>query len=228
MANCVAGDWWLEVGKVRTVDVLTSAILSLLGGQAREREHGQRHARQVQCVHVRRRSLPMTDAETQIESFFAKYEPAIAELGRTLRAKLRARLPGLFELVYVYDSQDSLVISYSPTEAGADGVCAIALYPRRVSLFFTGGALLSKSDPKRLLQGRGKTVRYVGLNSVADFDRAEIEVLMAAALKLAKVRLDANARSSVIIKAAAQKQRARRATKAARPAATRRTTKARR
>jgi hypothetical protein len=65
----------------------------------------------------------------------------------------------------------------------------------------------------KLLQGRGKTVRHVVLSSVADFDRAEIEVLIAAALKLAKLRLDAGAKSSVIIKAEAQKQRARRATR---------------
>ena len=170
----------------------------------------------------------MTSAETQIAGFFAKYDPATVKLGKALRAKLRDRLPGLFELVYVYDSQNALVLSYSPTEAGADGVCAIALYPRRVNLFFTGGARLSKSDPNRLLQGRGKTVRHVVLNSIADYDRAEIGVLMAAALKLAKLRLDPSAKGSVIIKAEAQKQRALRARKAVRPTSRRRTAKARR
>jgi hypothetical protein len=169
----------------------------------------------------------VTDAEAQLASFFAKYEPAMAKLGKALRAKLRARLPGLFEIVYVYESQNALVISYSPTEHGYDGLCSIALYPRSVKLFFGQGALLSKSDPNKLLQGRG-TVRHVVLNSVADFDRAEIEVLMAAASKLAKLRPDASAKGSVIIKAEAQKQRARRAKKAARPAPPRRTTKARR
>ena len=168
------------------------------------------------------------NAEAQLASFFAKYEPAIVKLGKALRAKLRARLPGLFEIVYMYDSQNALVISYSPTERGYEGLYSLALYPDRVNLHFGQGALLSKSDPNKLLQGRGKTVRHVVLNSVADFDRAEIEVLMAAALKLAKLRLDASAKSSVIIKAEAQKQRARRATKAARPASTRRTAKARR
>ena len=170
----------------------------------------------------------MTNAETQLASFFVKYEPAMVKLGKALRAKLRARLPGLFEIVYVYESQNALVISYSPTEHGYDGLCSIALYPNRVNLYFAQGALLSKSDPNKLLQGRGKTVRHVVLNSVADFDRAEIEVLMAAALKHAKLRLDASAKSSMIIKAEAQKQRARRATKAARPASTHRTAKARR
>ena len=150
----------------------------------------------------------MTSAETQLASFFAKYEPAIAKLGKALRAKLRARLPGLFEVVYVYENQDSLVISYSPTERGSDGVCGIALYPSDVNLFFGQGALLSKSDPGKLLQGSGKTVRHVELGSIADFDRKEIEALMAAAVKLAKLRLDPSKKGAVIIKADEQKRRA--------------------
>jgi hypothetical protein len=150
----------------------------------------------------------VTNAETQLASFFAKYEPAIAKLGKALRAKLRARLPGLFEIAYVYENQNSLVISYSPTEQGYEGLCGIALYPERVTLFFGKGAQLSKSDPSKLLQGSGKTVRYVVLQSVADFDRAEIQALMAAALKHAKLRLDPRATGRVIIRAESQKQRA--------------------
>jgi hypothetical protein len=168
------------------------------------------------------------NAEAQLASYFAKYEPAIVKLGKALRAKLRDRLPGLFEIVYVYDNQNALVIAYSPTENGYDGLCSIALYPRWVKLFFAQGALLSKSDPNKLLQGHGKTVRHVVLNTIADFDRAEIEVLMAAALKLAKLRLNASAKSSVIVKAEAQKQRARRASKAARPASEGRTARVQR
>lgn len=168
----------------------------------------------------------MTSAEKQLASYFAKYEPAMARLGKALRAKLRARLPGLFEIVYVYEGQNALVISYSPTEHGYEGLCGIALYPSYAKLFFAQGALLSKADPNKLLQGRA-TVRHVVLNSIADFNRAEIEVLMAAAVKLAKLRLTAGAKGSVIIKAEAQKQRAKR-TKTARPASTRQTAKARR
>ena len=168
----------------------------------------------------------MTNAETQVASYFAKYEPAMAKLGKTLRAKLRARLPGLSEVVYVYERQNALVISYSPTERGYEGVCTLGLYPNGVRLYFLRGALLSKADPNKLLQGRA-AVRYVALNSVADFERAAIEEFMVAALKLANVRLDASAKSSVVVKVAAQKQRAR-ATKAARSASTQRAAKARR
>jgi hypothetical protein len=168
-----------------------------------------------------------TNAEAQLARYFAKYEPAMAKFGKALRAKLRARLPGLSEIVYVYENQDALVISYSPTEHGFQGLCGFKLSPRCVELFFGQGAQLSKSDPNKLLQGPGKTVRHVVLNTVADFDRAEIEALMAAALKLAKLRLDAGAKGSVIIKAEAQKQRAARR-KSAQPASARRTEKARR
>lgn len=168
----------------------------------------------------------VTKAETQLAGYFAKYEPPMAKLGKSLRAKLRARLPGLFEIVYLYETQNALVISYSPTEHGYEGLCSIALYPDSAKLFFAQGSLLSKSDPNKLLQGRSK-VRHIVLNSAADFDRAEIEVLMAAALKLAKVRLDAGAKGSVIIRAEAQKERAARR-KTAKPAAKPRPTKARR
>ena len=170
-------------------------------------------------AHAQQASSPrMTSPETELASFFAKYEPAIAKLGKALRAKLRARLPGLSEIVYVYEKQNSLVISYSPTDKGYQAPCALALYPSGVKLFFAPGPLLSKSDPSHLLQGSGKVVRYVELNAIADFNRAEIEVLIAAALKLAKVRLDASAKSSMIIKADEQQQRAaRRVSRSARP-----------
>ena len=169
----------------------------------------------------------MTDAETQLASLFAKYEPPMAKLGKALRAKLRARLPGLSEIVYMYENQKALVISYSPSERGYEGVCTLALRPDEVKLHFARGPQLAKADPSKLLQGRG-AVRHVVLKAAADFDRAEIEALMATALKLAKVRLDASARGSVIIKAEEQKQRAGRATKAARSAPAKRATKARR
>jgi len=170
----------------------------------------------------------MTNEETQLASYFAQYEPAIARLGKTLRAKLRTRLPGLIEVVYLYESQDQLLIAYSPSGRGYDAPCSLGLFPDRVCLFFGRGAELPKSDPEKRLQGSGKTVRHVVLSKAADLDRAEIQALVAAALKLAKLRLDPSAKSSVIFKVEAQKLRAERARKAARPAAPRRKARTRR
>ncbi|MBL8748178.1 MAG: DUF1801 domain-containing protein [Planctomycetes bacterium] len=158
----------------------------------------------------------MTSAETQLAAFFARYEPAIARLGKALRTKLRARLPGLSEVVYLYENQNSLVLSYSPSGRGYDAVCSLALHPEQVKLFFTGGPRLAKADPKKLLQGSAKLVRYVVMKKAADLDRAEIEALMVAALDLAKVRLVPGAENPVVVKADEQRKRAARAKKARR------------
>jgi hypothetical protein len=149
----------------------------------------------------------MTGTEAELARLFANYAPATAKLGKALRAKLQARLPGLFEIVYLYEGQSALVISYSPTERGYEGVCSLSICPHAVKLGFGQGAQLSKSDPNRLLQGRGRMVRHIPLNSVADFDRPEVEALIAAAAKRAKLRLDPDAKGAVILKAEAQKQR---------------------
>jgi hypothetical protein len=47
----------------------------------------------------------VTNPETLLASYYAKYDPATVKLGKALRAKMRARLPGLNELVYVYESR---------------------------------------------------------------------------------------------------------------------------
>lgn len=149
----------------------------------------------------------MTNAEKELAGYFAKYEPAKAKLGKALRAKLRGRLPGLFEVVYFYANQGALVIAYSPSENGYEGVCSTRLDPDGAKLFFTQGALLAKSDPNKLLKGKAG-VRHVALDTIKDFDRPEIEALMAAALKLSRVQPKPGAEGAVILKAEKQEKRA--------------------
>ncbi|MBL8899165.1 MAG: DUF1801 domain-containing protein [Planctomycetes bacterium] len=167
------------------------------------------------------RTKAQPDTTAELASFFAKYEPAIAKLGNALRAKLRQRLPGLFELVYFYERQGSLVIAYSPTERGAEGLCSIAVDASGVKLYFGRGAELAKADPNQLLQGRAKQVRYVELRSAAELDRPEIEGLIVAALELAQLRLDKSSAGATISKAEEQKKRGARRPKGARPKAAR-------
>jgi hypothetical protein len=160
------------------------------------------------------RSAPMTTAEKQLASLFAKYDPAMAKLGKALRIRLRARLRGLTEIVYLYEGQGALVISYSPTDRGYQAVCSLALYADHAKLHFANGAQLAKADPAKLLQGRG-SVRHVVLHTVADFDRDAVAALVAAGCKIAKLRLDAGAKGAILFKVEEQQQRARRAAKTA-------------
>src|SRR5262245_32791900 len=140
------------------------------------------------------------NSEAELAGYFAKYEPGIATLGKQVRAKLRERLPGLFEIVYAYHNQGALVISYSPTENGYEALVSLRVDPSGVKLFFAQGPLLQVSDPSKLLKGSAKTVRYVALGAIADFERPEIEALMAAELKLANVSLDPSSEGRIILK----------------------------
>ena len=170
----------------------------------------------------------MSNAEAELAGFFKRYAPQVSKLGKALRAKLRERLSGATEVVYLYENQKALVISYSPTGRGYDAPVTLGLYPDGVRLYFGQGAQLAKSDPGKLLQGSGKTVRYVALGSLADFERAEVQALMATALKLAKFEPDGSAEGKIILKAEEQKQRATRAKKAPRATAKPSTPKPRR
>ena len=82
--------------------------------------------------------------EQQLKACLARFPAPLARLAGTLRSRLRTRLPGLFELVYSYENQGSLVISYSPTDRGIDGVCAIAVHPGELRLCLGRGAELTK------------------------------------------------------------------------------------
>lgn len=73
----------------------------------------------------------------------------MVKLGKALRAKLRARLPGLFEIVYVYQSQYALVISYSPSEHGYEGLVSLGLYPSGARLFIAHGAVIIRAEAQK-------------------------------------------------------------------------------
>ena len=62
----------------------------------------------------------MASPKKQLDSFFAKYTPELAELGKKCYAKMCKRLPGA--LVLVYDNYNALAIGFSPTERASDGI----------------------------------------------------------------------------------------------------------
>jgi Domain of unknown function (DU1801) len=119
---------------------------------------------------------------------------------------MRKHLLGSIELVY--DNYNALVIGFVPNERPSDTIFSIVLYPRYVVLFFLQGASLP--DPHSRLQGAGKLVRSVRLESPATLDDPEIVSLMNTALHRAKVPLDPKQPRRLIIKSLSAKQRPRR------------------
>jgi hypothetical protein len=144
--------------------------------------------------------------QSQLDDLLDKYTPEVAAAARECLKKIRARLPGATQLVY--DTYNALGVGFGPSEKASEAIFSIVLYPRYVTLFFLQGVGLP--DPERLLQGDGKVVRHIKLESPADLDKPAIRTLMAVALKSAKQPLDTIAPGGVIIKSIVKKQRPRR------------------
>ena len=157
-----------------------------------------------------------TPPETQLDGFLAKYTPEIAALAKDIRAKMRKRLPGAFELVY--DNYNALAIGFGPSERASDAIFSIALFPRWVSLFFLQGAGLL--DPHKLLKGKGKQARHIVVHDASVLDEAPVEALIIGALRAAKLPVEPKShRGRLIVKSISMKQRPRRPSRASRPAA---------
>jgi hypothetical protein len=147
-------------------------------------------------------------AQSQLDGLLDKYTPELATAGRDCLKRMRARLPGATQLVY--DTYNALGIGFGPSEKASEAIFSIVLYPRYVTLFFLQGVQLP--DPKKLLQGDGKVVRHIKLESAADLEKPAIRQLMTAALSSAKRPIDHTAPGGLIIKSIAAKQRSRRPT----------------
>ncbi len=141
----------------------------------------------------------------QLDSFLAKYDPAIAGYARRVLVKLRKRLPGAIEMVY--DNYNGLVIGFGPNDRASLAIFSIVLFHRWVTLCFLQGAGLP--DPQRRLQGQGRVVRHIRLEDSSVLDDAYVQSLMNLALHRAKVPLDPKNRRQLIIKSISAKQRPR-------------------
>ena len=134
-------------------------------------------------------------AEQQIAALLTRFDPKDQELLQEVRKFLRKRFPAANELVYDYAR--NFVIGYSPTEAGGEGIVALSAEADGVRFYLTNGSKLP--DPHKLLQGKAGA-RYMMLLSAKDLLRPEVEALLIAAEKAAKVPLPATGRGTLIMK----------------------------
>jgi hypothetical protein len=144
--------------------------------------------------------------ETQVDAFLGKYTAAVESQLRDARARLRAMFPRGFELVF--DNYNALVFRISPTERTSDAFISVAGYPRWVTLFFLHGASLR--DPHGLLVGEGKQVRSIRLADAAQLDRADVQDLIAQAVRPHTSALRAAPPLGTIVKSVLATQRPRR------------------
>jgi hypothetical protein len=154
-----------------------------------------------------RASAKTESANSQLDGFLAKFLPEIEDTARQAIKKMRSRLPGAIELVY--DNYNALAIGFGPTERASDVIFSIALYPRWVSFFFLMNGTKLR-DPKRYLKGSGKQARHIVLESAELLDDPVVQDLMAQALEISPMQIDAAQPGRLIIKSVSAKQRPRR------------------
>jgi hypothetical protein len=149
-------------------------------------------------------------AEDQLRSYIERLDPKNQKLARSVRAAIRKRFPTANELAYDYKT--FVVIGYSPTDKGIDGIVAIAARDTGVFLYFSQGPQLP--DPKRILLGKGKQTRFIQVETASRLAHPDVEALIAATIDQAKIPFPSTGKGSLIIKSnAAKKQPGRKATK---------------
>jgi len=144
--------------------------------------------------------------EAQLRAFIDKLDPNNQNLFRSVRAAVRKRFPTANELAYDYSH--ALVIGYSPTDRGIDGIVAIRACATGVSLYFSQGPQLP--DPKRLLRGSGKQTRFIQVEAASQLAHPDVEALIAATIDQARIPLPSRGKGSLVIKSAAARKRPRR------------------
>jgi hypothetical protein len=148
----------------------------------------------------------MDDAQSQLDSFLAKFTPEVDSLAHDLIGRMRARLPGA--TIIVYDNYNALAIGFGPGEKASQAMLSLAVFPRWVTLCFLQGAGLP--DPGGILRGAGSRVRHVRLHDPATLDDPQIEALIAEAVARSEPPFDTAAEQRLVIKSISAKQRPRR------------------
>ena len=109
------------------------------------------------------------------EDLLAVYPPGVRTLARRTRAVIREVLGKVEETV---DGSGPFV-GYGDGSGYADLICTIIVSRTGVKLGIVRGSTLA--DPNGLLEGRGKTHRYIAVNAVGDLRRPGVRSLLRAA-----------------------------------------------
>jgi hypothetical protein len=144
--------------------------------------------------------------EARIDAFLARYSVEIHAELRAARQHLRGLFPRGHELVF--DNYNALVFGFSPSAHSSESFISVAGYPKWVTLFFLHGVDLD--DPQGLLEGTGKQVRGIRLDSAQQLAEPAVSALVEQAMAPHREALLAAGPLETTIKLEAPTQRSRR------------------
>jgi len=140
--------------------------------------------------------------EGQLRALIDQFAPVHLRLLTTVRKWLQKRLPTAHEVVYEY--RDFLVISYSATVHGYDGVLGIRADEAGVKLYFNSAKELP--DPEKLLKGSGGQARWIALEGASTLAQAPILTLVDEAIARSRVPFASDGRGSVLMSPSSAKK----------------------
>ncbi|MCC6242408.1 MAG: DUF1801 domain-containing protein [Gemmatimonadaceae bacterium] len=113
-------------------------------------------------------------------------DDALVALFADLRQFVLTLAPESNELLY---HTHALTAVFSLSERLSDAFCMLPIYTKHVNLGFNKGTLIA--DPHRLLQGTGKLIRHVPVETPSSYRNTKVESLVRAAHVFAQRDLDA-------------------------------------
>ncbi len=120
----------------------------------------------------------------ELKRFLGAFGPEVAKIALRVRAFVIGQAPLADELVY--DAYDAVAIGYSFTGRPRDAFCHIAVYRRWVNLGFNRGSEIP--DPQGLLEGTGRWVRHIRIESLDDLHDPRVGRFLRAAIQAAPGR----------------------------------------
>jgi hypothetical protein len=148
-------------------------------------------------------------ADAELRVLIDKFAPAHLRLIGAVRRSLQKRLPTAYEMVYEYANQGAMLITYSPSGRGHEGVLSIRATVDGVKLYFNQGKELP--DPEKLLQGYSQT-RWIDVDGVSTLTRPAVVRLINEALTHNRVPFAGTGRGSIVIRSTSATKRRRRST----------------
>ena len=135
-------------------------------------------------------------AAAELNQIISKQTPEMAKLTKAVLAKLRPRFPGAVEMVY--DKKRGMVVGFCPDERPSNVINSIGVYSKWINLYFFEADSLP--DPEGLLQGSGRIVRNIRIDSAADLDRPGVKALIEEAIRRAHPKLDRRSKRRIMIR----------------------------
>ena len=124
----------------------------------------------------------VTDEPDDVVAFLNTYPPPVRAVALELRRTILAAMPDAQETC----DRPGRVVGYGYSPAYADLICVIIPSKTGVKLGMARGASLP--DPSALLEGRGKTHRYVAMSKPADATQRGVKELLKAGVAAWKGR----------------------------------------